>query len=111
VEGEETELAFALEEVVREEARKKQQATQLNGREQDGTPEVSVLQNSVKPKEPETPIRTDDELGKLAGVSRGTIQKARKIAIQAPEPVKELPLLGPAPHFFMISSGLAPDDT
>jgi hypothetical protein len=35
------------------------------------------------------PVHTDIELGKLAGVSHTTIQKARKIAEKAPEPIKE----------------------
>lgn len=92
---------------MKEEARKRQEATQLKGRNLDGTPRTSVLQNSVKPNtedtplfpaapsetpkpiELTTPVHTDEELGKVAGISRDTIQKARTIAQKAPEPVKE----------------------
>jgi N6-adenosine-specific RNA methylase IME4 len=68
------ELAMKLEPLIAEKAKEKQRD---GGREK-------VVQKSVEP-----PVKVQVELARVAGVSHDTIHKAKVIAAQATEPVKE----------------------
>jgi N6-adenosine-specific RNA methylase IME4/ParB-like chromosome segregation protein Spo0J len=74
------ELALAMGGLLKEEARKRQLASLKQN---------TVVPNSAQRKEGKTHGRTDEELAKIAGIGKDTIQKSRRIVEKVPEPVKE----------------------
>jgi len=65
-----------LEELIAEEARKRQAVTQLKGRHPDGSPMTSVLENSLKPSNSDAPS--------LVIASRGTIASDQFFLVPPP---------------------------
>lgn len=74
------ELALQLEPLIAAQGKSNLRAGGAAGGRSDG----KGLQKSVKAS-----VNTQEEIAKVAGISHDTIHKAKKIAAQAPEPVKE----------------------